>query len=68
MQGMSQDSRGQVARGRGPVIWQSAETAAGASTLEVAVQEVDLLPEFEELLHDSTLEERHVPGREGLLG
>jgi hypothetical protein len=68
MQAMRQGSTGQVARGQGPVIWQSAETSAGASALEAAVQEVDLLPEFEELLRDSTLEDRHVPGREGLLG
>jgi len=68
MQGLRQASRGQVAKGPSPVIWQSAEMSASASALEVALQEFDLLPEFEELLHDSALKERPVPGREGLLG
>jgi len=68
MQGIRQVSRGQVVQRPSPIIWQTAEMSAKASALKVAVQEVDLLPEFEEWLHDCVLEERHVPGREGLMG
>ena len=68
MQGMRQSSTVKVEQAGSPVFWQSGEASASASTLEVTVQEVNLLPEFEEFLRKSMLDARYVPGREGLLG
>jgi hypothetical protein len=68
MQGMRQGSTGKVEQVGSPVFWQGGEASASASTLEVAVQEVNLLPEFEEFLRKSMPDAQHVPGREGLLG
>ena len=68
MQAMRQNSGGPVERGRSPILWQSEETSTRTAALGVAVQEVDLLAEFEELLLDSNREDWHVPLPEGLLG
>lgn len=68
MQGMRQSSTGKVGQAGNPVLWQSGEVSGDALAPEVQLQEVNLLPEFEEFLRKSMLDARQVPGREGLLG
>jgi len=68
MQTTRQISGGQVERGGNLLIWQGGKLPAEASVLEAAVEEINLLPEFEEFLRDSKQVGQCVPGREGLLG
>ena len=68
MQVISQSSEGQIKRAGSPPIWPKRQSTARASTIEVAVREVNLLPELEEFLRRSTKDVLYVPGREGLMG
>lgn len=68
MHGMSQSSEGQLGRAGSSRTWPSAQSSVVGSTVAVVQQEVDLLPEFEELLCEPAQEAAYVPGREGLLG
>lgn len=68
MHGMSQSSEVQLERAGSSLAWRSAQSSVVGSAVAVVEQEVDLLPEFEELLRAPALEAAYVPGREGLLG
>ena len=68
MQAMSQASERPIKRASNPLMWPKRQPTAIAATVEVAVQEVNLLPELEEFLRRSTPDVPYVPGREGLLG
>jgi hypothetical protein len=67
MRTMEQSSRGQAGEGQGSALWHGARASVTGPVLEVA-EEVDLLPDFEELLRGGPREEWRVPGPEGLLG
>ena len=67
MRTMGQSKRGQVSEGQGSVLWQGALVSKSDPLLEGA-EEIDLLPEFEELLRDSGWEVWFAPAPEGLLG
>ena len=68
MHGMSQSSEVQLERAGSSLAWHRAQSSVANSTVAVMEQEVDLLPEFEELLRESAPVAAYVPGREGLLG
>ena len=68
MHGMGQSSEVQLERAGSSLAWHGTQLSVVGSTVAVVEQEVDLLPEFEELLREPAREAAYVPGREGLLG
>jgi hypothetical protein len=67
MRGTEQGRREQTKEGRGPALRHATRALMGGAALEVA-EEIDLLPDFEDMLRDSAREEWGVPCPEGLLG
>jgi hypothetical protein len=68
MHGMSQSSEVQLERAGSSLAWHGVQSSVVRPTVAVVEQEVDLLPEFEELLREPASVAGYVPGREGLLG
>lgn len=67
MRATEQVGRGQADGRQSPVIWSGVRVSVNGLALEGA-KEIDLLPDFERLLHGDPQEEWCVPGPEGLLG